>query len=76
LDLFVLSFNPWRHRGDNGGNGDNGDNGGIGDNGNNGGNGGNGDDTDRRALTSLNLASNSLGVDGAKIIAACLPKCT
>jgi hypothetical protein len=28
------------------------------------------------AMTSLNLASNSLGVGGAKIIAACLPKCT
>jgi Ran GTPase-activating protein (RanGAP) involved in mRNA processing and transport len=27
-------------------------------------------------LTSLNLASNSLGVEGAKIIAAVLPKCT
>jgi hypothetical protein len=31
---------------------------------------------DMRAMTSLNLASNSLGVGGAKIIAACLPKCT
>jgi hypothetical protein len=31
---------------------------------------------DMRALTCLNLASNSLGVEGAKIIAACLPKCT
>jgi hypothetical protein len=30
---------------------------------------------DMRALTCLNLASNSLGVEGAKIIAACLPKC-
>jgi hypothetical protein len=29
-----------------------------------------------RAMTSLNLASNELGVKGAKIIAACLPKCT
>jgi hypothetical protein len=29
-----------------------------------------------RAMTSLNLASNKLGVEGAKIIAACLPKCT
>jgi hypothetical protein len=28
-----------------------------------------------RAMTSLNLASNELGVEGAKIIAACLPKC-
>jgi hypothetical protein len=28
------------------------------------------------AMTSLNLASNKLGVEGAKIIAACLPKCT
>jgi hypothetical protein len=28
------------------------------------------------AMTSLNLASNSLGVAGAKIIAAILPKCT
>jgi hypothetical protein len=28
------------------------------------------------AMTSLNLASNCLGVEGAKIIAACLPKCT
>jgi hypothetical protein len=27
------------------------------------------------AMTSLNLASNSLGVEGAKIIAAILPKC-
>jgi hypothetical protein len=31
---------------------------------------------DMRAMTSLNLASNKLGVEGAKIIAACLPKCT
>jgi hypothetical protein len=29
----------------------------------------------RAPLTSLNLASNSLGVEGAKIIAAILPKC-
>jgi hypothetical protein len=28
------------------------------------------------AMTSLNLASNRLGVEGAKIIAAILPKCT
>jgi hypothetical protein len=28
------------------------------------------------AMTSLNLASNILGVEGAKIIAAFLPKCT
>jgi hypothetical protein len=28
------------------------------------------------AIKSLNLASNELGVEGAKIIAACLPKCT
>ena len=28
------------------------------------------------ALASLNLASNSLGAEGAKIIAAFLPKCT
>jgi hypothetical protein len=28
------------------------------------------------AMTSLNLASNSLGIEGAKIIAAFLPKCT
>jgi hypothetical protein len=28
------------------------------------------------AMTSLNLASNKLRVKGAKIIAACLPKCT
>jgi hypothetical protein len=31
---------------------------------------------DIRVMTSLNLASNKLGVEGAKIIAACLPKCT
>jgi hypothetical protein len=31
---------------------------------------------DNGALTSLNLASNELGVEGAKIIAAFLPKCT
>jgi hypothetical protein len=31
---------------------------------------------DMRAMTSLNLASNSLGVEGAKIIAVVLPKCT
>jgi hypothetical protein len=31
---------------------------------------------DMGAMTSLNLASNKLGVDGAKIIAVCLPKCT
>ena len=31
---------------------------------------------DMGAMTSLNLASNELGVEGAKIIAACLPKCT
>jgi hypothetical protein len=31
---------------------------------------------DMSAMTSLNLASNELGVEGAKIIAACLPKCT
>jgi hypothetical protein len=30
----------------------------------------------RGALASLNLASNSLGAEGAKIIAAVLPKCT
>jgi hypothetical protein len=30
---------------------------------------------DNRAMTSLNLASNSLGIEGAKIIAAILPKC-
>jgi hypothetical protein len=29
-----------------------------------------------RAMTSLNLASNRLGVRGAKIVAAILPKCT
>jgi hypothetical protein len=31
---------------------------------------------DMGAMTSLNLASNELSVEGAKIIAACLPKCT
>jgi hypothetical protein len=31
---------------------------------------------DMRAMTSLNLASSSLGIAGAKIIAASLPKCT
>jgi hypothetical protein len=31
---------------------------------------------DNRAMTSLNLASNKLGVEGVKIIAACLPECT
>jgi hypothetical protein len=31
---------------------------------------------DMRAMTSLNLASNSLRVEGAKIVAAFLPKCT
>jgi hypothetical protein len=31
---------------------------------------------DMGAMTSLNLASNSLGVEGAEIIAAFLPKCT
>ena len=31
---------------------------------------------DKRATTSLSLASNSLGVAGAKIIAAVLPMCT
>jgi hypothetical protein len=31
---------------------------------------------DTGAMTSLNLASNELGLEGAKIIAACLPKCT
>jgi hypothetical protein len=31
---------------------------------------------DKGAMASLNLASNSLGVGGAKIIAAFLPKCT
>jgi hypothetical protein len=30
---------------------------------------------DNEAMTSLNLASNKLGVEGAKIIAACIPKC-
>jgi hypothetical protein len=33
------------------------------------------DISDMGAMTSLNLASNSLGVEGAKIIAAILPKC-
>jgi hypothetical protein len=32
--------------------------------------------TNNGALASLNLASNSLGAKGAKIIAAVLPKCT
>ena len=31
---------------------------------------------DMRAMTSLSLASNSLGVEGVKIIAAVLPTCT
>jgi hypothetical protein len=31
---------------------------------------------DMGAMTSLNLASNELGVEEAKIIAACLHKCT
>jgi hypothetical protein len=31
---------------------------------------------DNGALTSLNLASNRLGAEGAKIIAAILPECT
>jgi hypothetical protein len=31
---------------------------------------------DNGAMTSLNLASNNLCVEGAKIIAACLLKCT
>jgi hypothetical protein len=31
---------------------------------------------DNGAMASLNLASNSLGIEGAKIIAAFLPKCT
>jgi hypothetical protein len=34
------------------------------------------DISDMEALTSLNLASNRLHVEGAKIIAAFLPKCT
>jgi hypothetical protein len=34
------------------------------------------DISDMVALTCLNLASNSLGVEGAKIIAALLPKLT
>jgi hypothetical protein len=33
-------------------------------------------DKDKGAMMSLNLASNKLGVEGAKITAACLPKCT
>jgi hypothetical protein len=32
--------------------------------------------SDTRTMTSLNLASNELGIEGVKIIAACLPKCT
>jgi hypothetical protein len=32
--------------------------------------------SDIRALASLNLASNNLGAEAAKIIAAVLPKCT
>jgi hypothetical protein len=31
---------------------------------------------DMRAMMSLNLASNLLGIEGAKIIADILPKCT
>ena len=31
---------------------------------------------DNGAMTSLNLASNGFGVEGAKVIAACVPKCT
>jgi hypothetical protein len=31
---------------------------------------------DMEAMTSLNLASNNFGVEGAKFIAAVLPKCT
>jgi hypothetical protein len=31
---------------------------------------------DNGAMTSLDLASNSLGIEGAKIIADFLPKCT
>jgi hypothetical protein len=31
---------------------------------------------DMGAMMSLNLASNSLGVEGAKVVAAFLPKCT
>jgi hypothetical protein len=31
---------------------------------------------DNGAMTSLNLASNVLGVKGAQVVAACLPKCT
>jgi hypothetical protein len=34
------------------------------------------DISDMGAMTSLNLASNDLGVEGAKSIAAVLPKCT
>jgi hypothetical protein len=34
------------------------------------------DISDMRAMKSLNLASNLLGVEGARIIAACVPKCT
>jgi hypothetical protein len=32
--------------------------------------------SDNGAMTSLSLASNTLGIEGAKIIAAVLPKCT
>jgi hypothetical protein len=32
--------------------------------------------SDNGAMTSLNLASNALSVEGAKIIATCLPQCT
>jgi hypothetical protein len=31
---------------------------------------------DKRAMTSLDLTSNGLGAEGAKIVAAFLPKCT
>ena len=31
---------------------------------------------DKGAMVSLNLASNDFGVEGAKFIAAVLPKCT
>jgi hypothetical protein len=31
---------------------------------------------DNGAMTSLNLSYNGLGIEGAKIIAAVLPKCT
>jgi hypothetical protein len=31
---------------------------------------------DMRAMTSLNLASNRLDAEGAKLVAASLPKCT